>query len=303
VQILTVFLVLIIPFQSIKRNYVPLKALQHDTTLEKLADDILASAPQGSMLNLSDDTSIFAVVYAYYVQKKRPDIRLVMFPQMQFPYYFSWMKHHYNDIVIPPTPYELSYPEYLKTFLDANGSYRSIVSERMDKTIPEYWVPYGLLVMYYKTLELIPPRGQLLAKNIALWQQFQDPYHGVIGVYQHMMLNDVLRYYADKRLTLAHSLLLFGDVKEAQQQMSEAARLSPKNFELFMPYLETLLEKKQCQETYDTLGKITNLFVYQKKYLDIYHRLYEMCPDLQQNLFSYEKEYQDFMLNYGEKIK
>ena len=65
IQTIVVLLALVIPLQSIKHSYGPLKALQHDTTLEKLADDIFKSTPEGSIVNLTDDTSIFAVFYAY----------------------------------------------------------------------------------------------------------------------------------------------------------------------------------------------------------------------------------------------
>ena len=303
IQTIVVLLALVIPLQSIKHSYVPLKVLRHDTTLEKLADDIFKSAPEGSIVNLTDDTSIFAVFYAYYVQKKRPDIRLILFPQLQFSYYPSWIKHHYTDISIPSTPQALSYPEYLKAFLKANYKYRPICTERTDATVPEYWVPRGLLVMYYPLLEEIPPREQILAKNSSLWKSFQDPLAGVIGVYRHMMLSDVLRYYSGKRMTLAQSFLLSGNVTNAQTHMLEAVRLTPKSLELFLPYIENLLDQHACQKAYDTLAKVTNVFVNQQRYLETYHRLYDMCPGLQSTLGQYEQEYQEFKMKHGEKIE
>lgn len=303
IKIIVICLSLVIPIQAIKHNYKPLKALQRDTTLEKLADDIFASTPEGGILNLSDDTSVFSVLYAYYVQKKRQDIRFVMFPQFQFSYYISWLKRHYTDIVIPSTPIALTYADYLKEFLQANSPYRPIVSERIDVAVSQHWVPRGLVVMYYPTVEEIPPRDQILAKNISLWNGFQDPLQGVLGIYRHMMMGDVLRYYASKRMTLAQSFLLSGNVAEAQAQTFQALRLTPKSLELFVPYIENLIQEKKCPEAIETLENSMNVFVSQSIYLGLYHRLYETCPDLRSMLEPQEKEYQEYKLKYGEKIE
>jgi len=300
---IVLFLSVIIPMRSMKHNYIPLKSLQNDTTLEKLTDDIFASTPYGSILNLMDDTSIFAVLHGYYVQKKRPDIRLVMFPQFRFSYYPTWLKRHYADVAIPSTPKPLSFDEYINVFIEANYPLHPIVNERFDAAVPYYWVPKGLVVIYYPDQKLIPSQNPLLQENVMLWNSFQDPFQGVIGVYKHMMLGDVLRYYASKRLTLAQSFLQAGDTDGAQKQMSEALRLTPDRLELFVSYIEDLIKEKKCAEAKYTLENIKNIYVSQQSYLDLFHRIYITCPDLQSELQGYEEEFQQYSVKSATKIE
>jgi len=284
-------------------NYPKLILLTNDRTLEKLADDIFTSVPQGGILNLQDDTSAFAVDYSYYVLKKRQDIRYMSFPMLQFSYYPSWMRHNFPDVRIPETPTKLVYKEYLQKFLRANYPDRPLLSERVDVSVPEHWVPRGLLVMYYPTLSDIPDRGQILEKNVALWQRFQDPFQGSLGTYKHLMMTDVLRYYADKRLTLAQAFLLYGKMDQAEREMNEAIRLYPNRSEVYFPFINLLVEQKKCEEAYEMAQKAEPHIMQTKDVVGLYHALYEKCRALQDRLRLQEEAYQDFMRKFSKPIE
>jgi len=284
-------------------NYPKLILLRNDRTLEKLADDIFASVPQGSILNLSDDTSTFAVDFSYYVLKKRQDIKYILFPMFQFFSYPTWIRKNFPDVRVPETPREMAVTEYILKFLQANYPERPIVSERVDTTVPEHWVPRGLVVMYYPTLADIPDRDLILEKNVALWKSFQDPYQGVLGIYKHMMLTDVLRYYADKRLTLAQSFLLYGKTEEAEREINEAIRLYPNRAEVYLPFVTLLIDQKKCDEAYAMARRAEPYIILKKDTLLLYHTLYEKCDALKESLRPQEDTYKDFMKTYGRAIE
>jgi len=303
VSFLVTSLLLCIPVRLFALYYPKLLLLKNDRTLEWFADDIFASVPEGSILNVSDDTSSFAVFYGYYVQKKRQDIRLVTFPFFQFSYYPRWIKRHYADVVVPATEKPVEYAQYLKEFIQANYPYRPVMTERVDISVPEHWVPRGLVVMYYPTLEEIPPRDQILEKNKLLWSTFHDPLAGALGTYKHMMLTDVLRNYADKRLTLAQSFLLYGKTADAQAEMKQTLRLTSDRLELYLPYIQTLISQKQCREAKETLALVTNMFVNERDYLFLFHQIFETCPEFRSDVAHQERAYQEIMKQYGTKIE
>jgi thioredoxin-like negative regulator of GroEL len=117
------------------------------------------------------------------------------------------------------------------------------------------------------------------------------------------MLSDVLRYYSSKRITLAQAYLLSGNVPEAQSQIGEAIRLTPNRLELFVSYIEDLIKEKKCPEAKNTLEHITNVYVNQQFYLELFHRLYVSCQDLQSSLQVYEQEFQSYSTKNAEKIE
>jgi hypothetical protein len=284
-------------------NNTKLSLLTNDRTLEKLADDIFAGVPEGSILNLQDDTSTFAVDYAYYVQKKRQDIRLLSFPMMQFPYYPTWIKHNFPDVVLPKTDVTVSYKEYLSDFLQLNYPQRPIVSERVNMSVSEFWVPRGLVVMYYPTLDVIPNRSLILEKNESLWNVFQDPLEGTLGRYKHMMLTDVLRYYAEKKLTLAESFLLYGQMNKAEEAIQYVLRIYPNRPEIFVLFIDDLIKLKKCDDAHAMLVKAESLSMNKKDVLEMYHKLYEECSSLQKRLESKEREYQLNRASYAQPIE
>jgi hypothetical protein len=284
-------------------QYPKLILLRNDRTLEKLADDIFASVPEGGILTLQGDTPTFAVDYAYYVLRKRPDIQYILFPMFQFSYYQTWMKKNFPEIQIPKTTGKLLYKDFLEQFLQLNFSKRPIASERIDTVISEHWVPRGLVFLYYPTLDEIPDRGQILEKNVELWKRFQDPLHGVLGTYKHMMMTDILRYYADKRFTLAQSFLLYGNMEKAENEIDEAIRLYPNRAEVYIPYINLLLERKKCEKALEMTEEAFKYIVIEKDMLSIYHHIYELCEPLRTRLETKEQAYQNFMKLNGKRIE
>lgn len=294
---------MLLPIRSIGKNYHILALLHDDKTIEHLADDIFLSVPEHGLLNLSHDTSVFAVNYAYFVQKKRQDIQYVYFPQLQYFWYRESLRKRYPDLIVPMSSSPVSFEEYLKTFLLANASKRAILDEDVNKTVNEYWVPRGLVFMFYPTLESIPNRESLLEKNTSLWQSFHDPLQGVLGTYKHLMMTDVLRYYAYKRSLLAEAYVYRGDITAVEREMTAILGYDPKQVALYLKYIDLLLDDANCEKAY-TLNKIPALQeIPIEQRLSVYHNLYTVCPIYKKEFQQFEDKYQQLLESSGIPIE
>lgn len=260
-------------------NYQKLNNLRLDRTLERFADDILMGVPQGAILNLTDDVSTFAMDYAYYVQGKRPDIIYLNFSMLGRPHYRDMLRKRHPDLILPQATAEKTAGEYIASFIRENAKVRPVIDEKTNVFLPEFWVPRGLVVMYYPDLDSIPDRGQIHEYNRYLWSRFQDLKQGTLGVYRHLMLSDLFRYYAIKHLVFAQSLLLSNTLPEAQIEMEQAMALVPDQVELSIPYVTVLLQQKHCREAYAQMERIRQYSVRTQEVASLSASMKEICPE------------------------
>lgn len=296
-----VLIIEIIPLSVITFNR--LKILKNDTTLERLADDIFTSTPENALLSLSEDTSVYAVDYAYYVLRKRQDIKFISFPMLIFPIYRTQLKQRYPSLVVPDMKQNQMIDAYTTGFINANYPIMPIADEKMNVFIPDFWVTRGLIVLYYPTLDSIPNRDLILHANEILWKKFQDPLLGSLGVYKHMLLTDTLRYYANRRLQFAQALLAYGRYSDAQTQMQEAIRLTPLRYELYSPYIMSFLKNKECGSARDILQKIGTKALYNESMLTAYGMFRKECPTVASELPDFEHDYTILSSHSAEMIR
>lgn len=267
-------------------NYKKLIILRSDRTLEFFADDLLRGVPQGSVVNLTDDLSTFTMDYAYYVQKKRQDIIYINFSLLGRPHYREMLRKRYPDLIVPEALPGKTAGEYIASFIKENAKVRPVIDERTNVFLPDFWVPRGLVVMYYPDLGSIPDRSQIHTYNWYLWGQFQDLKNGALGVYRHLMLSDLFRYYAIKHLVFAQSLLLTKNLPEAQKEMESAMALVPDQVDLSIPYVTVLLEQGYCREAYPQMEKINALSVRRQEAASLSATMKELCPQWKDKLQS-----------------
>jgi hypothetical protein len=268
--------------------YPRLLPLRDDRTLEQFTDDIFASIPQGAVLALMDDTAGFAVDYAYFVQKKRQDIAYVSLPMLSHPTYRTHVKKTFPTLIVPQPDAE---PDIVTAFIRENSTVRAIVSDRSSLPIPTYWVPWGLVYLSTPDPELTQDPHVFLENLTALWDHFHDPQSQALGAYRHMMLSDVLRFIAEKRLLFAKTLLVTGNTEEAMRQFDRVVTLQPDDLSLRGQWIAWLVGEKKCIESMQVFKNFENDIGMNPQLFLAAQLWVQSCPEEAEQEVTIKKEY------------
>jgi hypothetical protein len=61
----------------------------------------LREAPPGAILLTTSDLDTFPLWYLHFGLRQRPDVRVIVLPLTQFPWYRDTIRHSYNDLILP----------------------------------------------------------------------------------------------------------------------------------------------------------------------------------------------------------
>ncbi len=291
VYLLIILLALTISFKNVRKNYQPIRLLRTDTSMELYGNDIMASIPPNAIVTLGDDTSLNAFSYLYYVQKKRQDITFLDYNLFDREFYRNRMMKRYPTVRFPDYEGSDTLSDYIEKFILANYKDKPVVSGGFVIPAKAYWVPHGLVSVYYKTLDEIPDRSIIIDKNIRLWNSFVNPLDGVLGIYRHLLIEDILSGYAQRRLIFAQALVYYKNLSEAKKQtdaMLATQAISPR---IFMSYINLLVEQKHCDDAKDLLDNLKTNYNAVPLMVETYYRTYKACFPDSHEFKEYEIEY------------
>lgn len=291
VYLLIILLALTISFKNVRKNYQPIRLLRTDTSMEMYGNDIMASIPPNAIVTLGDDTSLNAFSYLYYVQKKRPDITFLDYNLFDREFYRNRMMKRYPALKFPMYDGQDSLSDYLEKFILTNYTDKPVVHGGFTVPVQAFWVPHGLVSVFYKTLDEIPDRGIIIGKNIRLWNSFTNPLDGLLGTYRHLLLEDILSGYAQRRLIFTQALVYYKRTDEAKKQIDAMLATNAVSPRIFMSYINLLVEQKLCGDAKDLLNTLKDDFNAVPLMAESYYRTYKTCFPDQPEFKIYEKEY------------
>lgn len=304
VGIMVYALVFLIPLGACVRNYPQFARLVKDRTFERYTDDIFSSIPQGAIYGVYQDTTASSMDYAYYVQGKRSDVMYLNFYLLNRSYYRELLHRYYPSLIFPEWTVKTTLNEYLAAFLSVNSKKFSITSDVSFSSVSGYFVPSGLVYMYYPTLSDIPDRSLMLDKNDRLWKRFSDPLSGALQGYKHLFLSDVLRLYADHAIALSLSQALSGNYQQAQKYVTYAlAHETTMRIEEYSPLFDSLMERRQCSFARDFVDREHAVWRNDFVILEQYHRLFTTCYPVDPQIQAKELLYQKFKPVYDTQIR
>lgn len=276
ISFLLILLFLLIPIKHIRSQYGHMIYISVDRTVERLGMDILRILPQDAMFSMSSDTGGFSTYYAYYVLGYRPDVKHIAYAFVSRPYYQTYIRKTYPDIIFPTQ--QLSSMDYLKEFLRVNGEKRPVFDEISQVYQPGYWVPYGMLVKYYKQTTDLPTKEEGISQNRIFWDTVYNPLSGALSNYRHMLLSDVARYYAGKRLVFGEYASLYDENELAYFQYKQALGYDPTYVKSYASLLELEVSLKYCDNARTSVEKLLQYVPSYEEYRDVIDAYIRTCP-------------------------
>jgi hypothetical protein len=197
---------------SVSRNYRRID--QHDNHLARtFAEDILGTVPQQAVLMAFEDQVVLPVTYVQTVEKKRPDVTLVMLGRFRGAdgAYIRQMRRRHPDLIVPFDVYS-RYIESsnTKAFFDANPTRAfAVVGAPLDSSfVKSYWMyQYGLVnaILPMATDVFLEQNEADFARLMATYR-VPDPDKAKMATYERR----IVRAYAQPYMRLAEQYKLLG---------------------------------------------------------------------------------------------
>ena len=243
----------LLPLVMFITNSYKIWPLRRDTTAEKLAYDLLSSTSDSAILFLTDDTTIFDTQYIYYTQGGPSAFGgKMLLSRVTYPFYIDIVRREYPQLNLVNVD---NAPDKIKQIIDNNYDHFPIYSAGIFDVGKGYvWLPFGLLNRLYKTEDLqLVTTTEFIAENERLFAVYQNPLHGALGTYLHVMLADVLRIYGNSRREVGEKLVLSHSYELAEKYFREAVQLEPELIDNTLQLGNVLILQKKCEEARDLL--------------------------------------------------
>lgn len=191
------------------------QGLAQDQTAELFAKDYFIGLPEGSILIVSNDTTIFTTQYVRYALNFRQDVIVIQGGMLDRADYRKQISKIFPSFVVPDATSNLA----ISDVLIANAKLRPVYSNfRYRMTAGWSWVPHGLVFQLVSD-EKLKSDKDTIAENESLWAAIHNPMNGILSRYNHLMLSDIRDVYTDARVSYAKILL------NAQQEAKAEAHL------------------------------------------------------------------------------
>jgi len=219
------FTCVILGATSVARHYERIN--QRDNNLAStFAEDIFASLPPRTVLLASEDVVVLPITYLQAVEKKRPDVTLVMLGLLQGGEdYIRQLRRRHPDLVLPFNTYDRhSTSANSKALIDANpGRQFAIIGRALDSTLfTKHWTyQHGLVNMLLPTATDIT-LNQAEADFKRLVSTFRLPDRGKVksGTYE----DRILAVYGQPFLRLARQYRRAGMMAAADSLTARGAQ-------------------------------------------------------------------------------
>ncbi len=302
VKISSIIILGLLPVAFLIANFPKMLPLKNDQTSELLAQDILKTAPDHSVLFLYTDIPLFNTQYFYYTKGGRKnwrDIKIVHTGMLGADFYQSVLKSQYPDL------------DFSGIWNDRTKESVTVVADKYIDSFPivsdtalpvdsnKYgWVPQGLLYRLYKITSNLNPlsKEEYISIVEPLFANYQNPSQGALREYTHVMLAAALHVYAVKYSDAGKVLFSLGEYETAEKYFRTALDYVPQLYEIELPLVETLMAQKKCKEAEGILRSHIGV-IYNDPYpYQLFVRLYKTCFNDEQKA----KEYEDL---FNEKTK
>lgn len=212
-----VSLVLHYPFQDESDNHVA----------RRFTDDVFASVEPGTILFVSGDAMTLPLVYEHVVEKKRPDVALVVIPLLRGDWYLRQLKRRYQDLTVPFDHFDGEKVD-LKTLVDANPARPKAIignAPELSRLDADYRpVPRGLVIV-------ITPKSErlLLAEVVSAHERIERTFRppSPREVRAWTFEQDLANSYALADCRIGRQYEEVGDKAEARRWYRRAHDLSP----------------------------------------------------------------------------
>jgi len=260
--------------------YIPaLGYLHSNRSMEQLGADLDASIPQRSIVFLYADTTAYAFDYYYYVLGKRQDVLFIRLESLTDRVYRERIAKQYPELVLPLYDETKAPGFYIAEFFTKNLQQHTIVTDEPQEWLSGVWVPHGLLYVYAPDQSFVAPIPIIEEKNTYLWNQFApDPQ---LRKYQKqlLLLSDILRVYAQRRLSFALYVVEHNGTEVVltdafTKALSEEISVIP---EAYVNVIYTLLDKKNCTLAQQFLERVYEKWGSDYIVLSGYHRFVDKC--------------------------
>ena len=239
-------MLIIYPVGLIILNYPKISILKNDFTAENLGRDILNTVEDNAVLIISSDTPLFNTQYVYWSENEWQDVKLIHLSKLWTSFYRSQLEKLYPIIELYDE--NISSDKKFETFIEKNYKKFPIYSKQSFKSDNGVWLPYGLLFRYYKNGDE-PSNDKIIKINEDLWVKYNDPLSGSLGIYQNLMLSDVLRSYAFARQEIGFWMAKKGYIFEAEKHLLEAKRLYPQDLDSNIILAQVYIIQKKCNDS------------------------------------------------------
>lgn len=289
------FLILLIlfiyPLGLLFLNYGKINILKNDFSAEYLGHDILTSLPQSSVLLLTTDTPLFDTQYVYYVQKLRPDVKLIHLTSLFNPDDLIRLGKLYPDLQFPNIKTDPGM--ILKEFLVKNYPQFPIYSKLTMGTNEGTWIPYGLVFRYIANDNKKPTDESILMENEKLWSNYHIPTSGSLAKYHNLMLSDILPIYAT-----AHQEIGFWAAKNKYSKLAEkhllsAQSLYPKDLDSYIILAQVYMVDKRCQDAQNQIDEVAKRNKDDARIYFLQAINYAVCFQEKEKALYYQKLYEE----------
>ncbi|MGH7246384.1 MAG: hypothetical protein ACREGI_05645, partial [Candidatus Levyibacteriota bacterium] len=220
---------------------------------DTLAEDLLSSLPQHSILALEGDTIFFNTEYVQIAKGFRKDIMLVNLNGIQASAALTKEAKARMQKDKKLTE-EIAYLESLIDFGKKQSVFSSVGFQFKDKKYGQLsWVPYGIVYKLQSTSGM-PNENDYLTQQEKLWQTFHDP----VTVLQNnpsshgLTLTDIPITYAKGLINTGNYLLnSYGDSKEAKKYFARSIQESSFIDAGYMGLGYASLAQHNCREAAD----------------------------------------------------
>ena len=214
-------------FASVFRNYREIDQ-SHNHIARTFAEDVLTTVAPETILFTSGDAVVLPLTYLHDVEKKRPDVTLIVLPLLPADWYLRQLRERYHDLSVPFDHYD-GQLNGLKTLLEANkGRTAAVVGSlpNNEKSLEgSYWFyQHGLV-------NIIKPAGQdvamrdMAADNEQLMESYHPPVPQTVRI--KTFEKELLSFYAAPALRIGYIYERTGRKTEAVTWYDRAIALDP----------------------------------------------------------------------------
>jgi 4-amino-4-deoxy-L-arabinose transferase-like glycosyltransferase len=197
-----------------------------DHITRRLAEDILATLDPDSILMLNGDEAIMPLSYLQYVERRRPDVALVVVPFLYTDWYVPQLRSQYPNLVVPFERYG-GPGGTLKALVDANPARPvgvvGIASE--DSIKGSYWFYRRGLVAQIEPISRDVKLDELIADTERLFTRYRPP--APRDIKEHSLEPTVLLHYATPAYVVAQQCEELHYNQEAYDWYQRALKLDP----------------------------------------------------------------------------
>ncbi|MCL5069346.1 MAG: hypothetical protein M1308_00355, partial [Actinobacteria bacterium] len=243
---------LIIPFSYYYINYPQVKSFKSDLTQENMAEDILNSVDNKSILFSSIDTTLFSSFYVYYWKNRWENVALVHLQKLNDPFYRDFLKEKYSWLKFPEKEFSAD------AFIELNYKEVPVYFIELIPDLKGDLVPNGLVYRYYLDTKDIPDDNAIISINEKLWASYKDPKQGNLIRFNNLLNADLLRIYASGHEAYGIYLLTASKYDKAEKEFIKAVyyNTNPNYFDSKVNLGIAYFKEKKCNEAIKEFNEV-----------------------------------------------